>query len=53
MPEAHRGLSLTDAHFDALVEDLVASLDAHRVPAREKGELLSALGGMRGEIVRK
>ncbi len=51
MPEAHRGLALTDAHFDALVEDLVSALDAHRVPAREKGELLGALGGLRPQIV--
>ena len=53
MPEAHRGLNLTDADFDALVEDLVYSLDVHRVPAREKGELLGALGALRGEIVGK
>lgn len=51
MPEAHRGLNLTDAHFDALVEDLAYALDVHRVPAREKSELLGALGGMRGDIV--
>lgn len=51
MRATHTGLGLTDAHFDALVEDLVAALDQFTVPAREKGELLGALGGMRGEIV--
>jgi hemoglobin len=51
MPEAHRGMNLTDAHFNALVEDLVYALDAHRVPAAEKNELLTALGGLRGQIV--
>lgn len=51
MREAHRGMGLTNAHFDALVEDLVRALDAFRVPAAEKNELVTALGGMRREIV--
>ncbi len=51
MAEAHRGMSISDAEFGALVEDLVKSLDKFRVPAQEKSELLSALGGMKGQIV--
>jgi len=53
MAQAHRGLNLTNEHFDALVEDLVASLNAHGVPEREKTELVTALGRLRGEIVGK
>jgi hemoglobin len=51
MREAHTGMNLTNAHFDALVGDLITALDAFRVPAREKNELLTALGSMRREIV--
>jgi hemoglobin len=51
MKAAHAGMKITDAEFDALVGDLVSSLDKHKVPAAEKGELLSALGGMKGDIV--
>lgn len=51
MAEAHRGMGISDAEFGALVEDLVKSLDKFRVPAQEKSELLSALGGMKGQIV--
>ncbi len=51
MRVAHTGMGLTDAHFNALVQDLVAALDRFNVPAREKNELLGALGGMKGEIV--
>jgi len=51
MREAHRGMSITNRQFDALVGDLVAALDAFRVPATEKSELLTALGGMRRDIV--
>ena len=36
---------------DLVVEDLVKSLDKLKVPAQEKGELLTALGGMKGDIV--
>jgi hemoglobin len=31
----------------------VKSLDKFKVPAKEKGELLGALGGMKGDIVGK
>jgi hemoglobin len=51
MKSAHRGMKITDAEFNALVEDLVKSLDKFKVPAKEKGELLAALGGMKPDIV--
>ena len=51
MRDAHTGMKITDAEFNALVEDLVKSLDKFKVPAKEKNELLGALGGMKGDIV--
>jgi hemoglobin len=51
MKEAHRGMKITDAEFNALVEDLVKSLDKFKVPAREKNELLTPLAKMKGDIV--
>ena len=51
MVEAHAGLGITVADFNALVEDLVLSLDAFEVPEAEKSELLDALGPMQPEIV--
>jgi len=53
MEAAHRGMRITDADFGALVEDLVKSLDKFKVGAKEKGELLGALGGMKPQIVGK
>ena len=53
MTTAHTGMNIQSAEFDALVEDLVKSLDKFKVPAREKGELLGALGGMKPAIVNK
>ena len=51
MVDAHKGMKISDAEFTALVEDLVKSLDKFKVPAKEKNELLSALGGMKPQIV--
>lgn len=51
MKAAHAGMKIADAEFNALVEDLVKSLDKFKVPAQEKSELLGALGGMKGDIV--
>ena len=53
MLDAHRGMNISDAEFTALVEDLVKSLDKFKVPANEKTELLTALGGMKPQIVGK
>jgi hemoglobin len=51
MASAHAGMDLVDDEFTALVEDLVAALEKFKVPAREKGELLGALGPLKPQIV--
>jgi hemoglobin len=51
MRTAHKGMGITDADFNALVEDLKQSLDKFKVPVKEQGELLGALGSMRSQIV--
>ncbi|GAB4297674.1 MAG: group 1 truncated hemoglobin [Rhodocyclaceae bacterium] len=51
MKDAHAGMGVQDAHFNALVADLVKSLDRFKVPATEKNELLGALASMKGDIV--
>src|SRR5207247_4183120 len=51
MRETHDGMEVTAGEFDALVQDLVATLDEFDVPAAEQEELLGLLGPMRDEIV--
>ncbi len=51
MKSAHKGMKITDAQFNALVEDLQASLVKFSVESRTKIQLLGALGGMRADIV--
>ena len=51
MKAAHSGMGVTGPAFDALVGDLVATLDKFKVGEQEKKELLSVLGPMRKDIV--
>jgi hemoglobin len=51
MRTTHDGMSVTSGEFDALVADLVATLDKFSVGEAEKGELLGALAPMRSDIV--
>jgi hemoglobin len=51
MSAAHEGMKIRDDEFDALVEDMVKSLDKFKVPAREKSELMVILGKMKNAIV--
>ncbi|HLW46757.1 MAG TPA: group 1 truncated hemoglobin [bacterium] len=51
MKTAHKGMAITNADFDALVQDLVGALNKFKVPAKEKSDLLALLGPMRPQIV--
>jgi hemoglobin len=53
MRSAHKGLRITNAHFNALVEDLNKSLIKFRVPERERRELIAILAPMRRDIVNR
>jgi hemoglobin len=50
MVTAHKGMGITDADFNALVEDLVAALNKFNVGKTEQDELLGALAGLKGQI---
>ena len=51
MAETHDGMGVTAGEFDALVEDLVATLEQFSVPKPEQDELLGILGPLRPDIV--
>jgi hemoglobin len=51
MRETHEGMGVTAGEFDALVEDLVATLEEFDVPKEEQDELLGLLAPMRDGIV--
>lgn len=51
MRAVHRGMHITDAQFNAMVDDLVQSLEKMSVPAREREDLLAMLRQMEPDIV--
>jgi hemoglobin len=51
MADAHAGMQIKDAEFTALVGDLKKALDQFKVGPQEQNDLLTALGGMKGDIV--
>jgi hemoglobin len=51
MKTAHQGMKITEAEWNATVEDLVKALDKNKVPEKEKQELLGLLAPMKPDIV--
>jgi hemoglobin len=53
MKDAHKGMGISGADFNALVEDLVGALDKYKVKEADKKALLGVLGPMQKDIVEK
>ena len=53
MKDAHKGMGIATADFNALVGDLVAALDKAGVKTADKNALLGVLGPMKSDIVEK
>ncbi|MFM9905871.1 MAG: group I truncated hemoglobin [Pyrinomonadaceae bacterium] len=51
MKTVHTGLMITKAEWDVSVKHLIATLDKFKVPAKEKAEVLGAVGGLEKDIV--
>jgi hemoglobin len=51
MKTAHTGLGITEADWNVSVTHLTATLDKFKVPEKEKGEILGAIGGLKGDII--
>jgi hemoglobin len=53
MKEAHKGMKITDAEFDALADVLVATLKKNKVPQTEIDELVKIVASTKPDIVEK
>ena len=51
MAESHASLAVTEADFNALVEDLVDAMEARGIPRRAQNRLLRRLAPMHRDIV--
>ncbi len=53
MKTAHAGLGIGEKDWTGSVDALVATLDKFKVPAKEKDEVLAAVGGLKKDIVER
>lgn len=53
MAEAHKGQKLTPSDFNALVEDLIDSMNAQNIPVPVQNRLIARLAPMRGDVINK
>ena len=53
MKTTHAGLGITEKDWDTSVKHLTATLDELNVPAKEKSEVLTAISGLKKDIVEK
>ena len=51
MKSSHAGMKITNAEFDAIAGDLIATLKKFNVPQAEIDELVGIVAGTRGDIV--
>ena len=53
MEESHKGLNISRADFNALVEDLIEAMEAEGVAVPVQNRLLARLAPMRGQIIER
>ncbi len=51
METAHTGLNITEEDWNIAVKALGDTLNKFKVPAREQGEVVSAIAGLKSKIV--
>jgi hemoglobin len=53
MKSVHKGMGISNKHFDFMVQDLAKALNKFKVPKKEQRELIALLAPMRKDIVEK
>lgn len=51
MPETHRGMNISTAEYIAAVEDIMQTLEAHRIDEETRQAVLAIAWSLKGEIV--
>jgi hemoglobin len=53
MAESHKGQNVSRSDFNALVEDLIASMDSQGIAVPAQNRLIARLAPMRGEVIER
>ncbi len=51
MKDVHKGMKITETEWNATVEALVKAMDKYKIGAKEKDDILAAVGPMKKDIV--
>ncbi|PMR68473.1 group I truncated hemoglobin [Halomonas heilongjiangensis] len=51
MPEAHRGMNISEAEYMAAIDDILGVLDRHGIDAQTRQEVLGIAYSLKGEIM--
>ncbi|MGE3955394.1 MAG: group 1 truncated hemoglobin [Vicinamibacterales bacterium] len=51
MPDAHRGMNISEAEYLAAMDDIMASLQAHGVDEQTQKDVLAIAFSLKGEIL--
>lgn len=51
MPDAHRGMNISDAEFAAAVDDIVATLKKNNIDESSRAEIVGMVNSLKAEIV--
>ncbi|WP_137896848.1 group 1 truncated hemoglobin [Ramlibacter sp. 2FC] len=52
MPEAHRGMNISEQEYLAVMDDIVGALDKNGVDEEAKKDVIAILYALKGEIIR-
>ena len=53
MPTTHRGMNINAAEYMAVVDDIMAVLDKHKIDDASKNDVLAILWSLKGMIIAK
>jgi len=51
MPEAHRGMNISEQEFIAVVDDILGALDKHKIDEQTRKDVLAIAYSLKDEII--
>lgn len=51
MPDTHRGMDISDAEYDAAVDDIMSTLQSHGIDEETRGDVKAMTDSLKAEIV--
>lgn len=52
MPDAHRGMNISEQEYLAVVDDILATLDKHKIDDQSRKDVLAIAYSLKDEIIR-